>query len=141
MDYSELTDKIKAGEISVGDTLWVVDFRYDNLLNKPTRNLVPTEVVVFQNTDAYIADFHFRPYGKSGKVTAQKITTWGSGGRNHYATQSIGIFHTEEEANEYYIAQCETIQKNVNREQARVTYVYNEILVDIKKRITEAKKV
>ena len=115
MLYKELEALIDSGDKKAGDEFWVVDIRHDDILNKPIRNVSPTKVVLFSNTElparkkVYYADYHFRTIGKNGFPLATVIAPYDNTGYRGYTGVSLNIFLTEKEAKDCYIAQCETI--------------------------------
>jgi len=116
MHYPELQKLIEGGTVQAGDTLWIADYRHQSINDKPIRHLVPTEVRLISNVDLpphkriYYADFHFRPYGKTGKLLAQIIAPYDNTGYRGYTGGSVGVFFTREEAVAYYLDQCQEVK-------------------------------
>lgn len=137
MLYKEFEEKIAAGDYSAGDSFWVTDFRHDNVLEKPIRNVKPTEVRLFPNDElpknkkVYYADYHFRPYGKTGKVMAQIIAPYDNTGFRSYTGNSLNIFLSKDEAEAHYIAQCEIVRKQVADEMDKVKAKLDKVLDSI----------
>jgi len=133
MDYKELADRIDAGLTRVGDTLYITDFRHDDILNKPIRNIVPTEVELFSNDDlpkgktVYYAEHHFRAISKTGKVLAAVIAPYDNTGFRGYTGVSVNIFKTMEEAKAHYVTQCEAVIRQVEKAKAQANVRFDGI--------------
>jgi hypothetical protein len=119
MDYRELAKQIEEGNIKSGDTLFVTDFRYDDILNKPIRHILPTEVIVTSIHEVpirgnfYHSNEYFRAIHKNGKISNTVIAPYD----NTRARTSINIFLTLEEAKACYVEQCRKIFEQAEKAQ------------------------
>lgn len=115
MLYLNLLALIESGDKKIGDEVWVVDVRHDDILNKPIRNVPPTKVGIFgadslnPKKKVYYASYHFRVTGKNGNPLAAVIAPYDNTGFRGYTGISLNIFLTEREAKNFYITQCEKI--------------------------------
>lgn len=145
MDYKEFTVQIDAGYARVGDLFYITDFRHDDILNKPIRNIAPTQVQLFSNDDlpkgkhVYYAEHHFRAVGKTGKPLAAVIAPYDNTGFRGYTGVSLNIFTTLEEAEAYYVKQCEKVLDQVKTAQDQWNARFNEMTATVSKSIKAAK--
>lgn len=141
MDYKELAEAINAGDIKVGDKLFITDFRHGDILNKPIRNIAPTEVILFPNTElpprktVYYADYHFRPVGKNGAALSTIIAPYDNTGYRGYTGISVNIFRTLAEAKAVYIEQCEKVLEQAQSAQDIWMRKFEEIKINAKAEI------
>lgn len=92
--------------------VWVCDFRFDDYANKPIRHVTPQLVEVTDNAllpkfkKVYYADHHFRPVLNKGKIGAKIIAPYDNTGFRGYTGNSLNIFLTRLECEEFYKSQC-----------------------------------
>jgi hypothetical protein len=140
MLYPELRDQIANGTINVGDDVWIVDFRYEDVLNKPIRNVTPTLVRITSNDDlparktVYYADYHFRPLGKNGAAKATVIAPYDNTGFRGYTGVSVNIFLTEAEAQARYQEQIREAREQIVVARERSDARFVTLLLDVEER-------
>ena len=141
MDAKELQTKINAGEVNVGDKLWVADYRHNNVTEKPIRHVEPQLVELCandtlpKNKTIYYADFHFRPVSKTGTVLKQVIAPYDNTGYRGYTGVSVGIFFTEQEAKDYYVKQCNIVLDAVTVERDKQDKLFANLVTENVNRI------
>lgn len=142
MLYPELLALIESGDKKIGDPVWVVDVRHDDILNKPIRNIPPTKVSIFgadmlpERKRVYYADYHFRMVGKTGKPLAAVIAPYDNTGYRGFTGVSVNIFLTEREAKQFYITQCETIIVAAETAAEQWAKRFEGIVDDMKRKIS-----
>jgi hypothetical protein len=120
------------------DDFWIADFRYTDINNKPIRHIPPTLVTIVENEGnlpplkrVYYSDFHFRPRGKNGVVTAKIIAPFDNTGFRSNTGGSVGIFVDEAECREYYSMQCEAILDQIMKEKALAVSRFDKMLDEV----------
>ena len=122
MLYPELEQKIKTGAVKVGDLMWVTGYYQNKPIANPSRHVPPTLVQVTSNTELPAirkipsGGYHFRPWGKSGKVLSRVILPyegavailWNSGDSG-----SLDIFLLEKEAKAAYVAAAYAVKLDI----------------------------
>lgn len=119
---------IETEHSKIGNKVWVCDYRYNDITNKPIRHIRPTEVQILDNKDmpgnkiVYYSEIHFRPLSKNGAVLKKVIAPFDNTGYKSNTGTSINVFLTKEECHEHYIKQAKEIQlqflievENLNR--------------------------
>ncbi len=115
MQYKDFEIALKNKAMSLDNTYWIVDYRFDDINNKPIRHVTPTEVAVFNVADTpppkrvYYADYYFKPLGATGKPLAKVIAPYDNTGYRGYTGISVQVFETEKEAKDFYRSQCQII--------------------------------
>lgn len=134
MNYKEFMDTHKD---VIGKTVWICDYRFNNVLEKPIRHIKPTKVEIFDNFDlpkhktVYYSTIHFRPYGKKGQPLKQIIAPFDNTGFRSCTGVSLNIFLTEEECIEHYLNQCQKIRKDIQSEWKSVENTFHEKLMSV----------
>lgn len=127
--------------IKYGDTVWVCDYRHNDILEKPIRHVEPQKVFVVCNSElpknktVYYSDFHFRPVGNKGQMLSKIIAPFDNTGYRSYTGVSLNIFLTKEECIEHYIKQCNDIKDSVESERKRVSVKLNQMIDDVNENI------
>lgn len=140
MDYKEFSLGLPQ---VIGDTVWVCDYRHDDITEKPIRNIKPTEVVVVNNDDlpknerVHYADIHFKPIGKNGEMLKKIIKPYDNTGYRSYAGVSLNIFFTKEDCIEKYKEQCEKIKEQINEAEALMLSRFEKMKSDLDKVVTD----
>jgi hypothetical protein len=143
MKYEELKQAVKAGTINVGDDVWVVDFRYDDISKPPVRNVAPTHARIFEadivnepNNFRYSGQldytgYYFRPVGKKGIPLTKVITPY------VYDIEeiSLNVFLTEEEAHEKHREQVATVVEQVRTLQDEMNVTFNLKVMHLEERL------
>lgn len=143
MKYKDLEERINKGTVVDGTHFWVVDFRHENVLEKPIRNVKPTEVVLMGNASlpkgkrVYYAEHHFRPIGKNGNPMAKVIAPYDNTGFRGYTGESLNIFHTKQEAVDFYKKQCEKVQEQLEEADKAWKIRHETILDDLNMRVAD----
>ncbi len=119
MHYHEIKDNLRAGDI-----VYICDYRFNNIDEKPIRHVQPQKVMVFSNDDlpknktVYYSEHHFRPLNAKGNPLIKIIAPYDNTGYRSYTGVSLNIFLSEEECLKHYQKQCEEILKSL--EQAKI---------------------
>lgn len=122
---------------NLGDRLWVCDFRYEDINQKPIRNVPPQEVALINNTQlpegkkVYYSDFHFRALTKTGQVSAKVIAPYDNTGYRSFTGVSINIFKTEEECWNCYRRQAAEVLLQIDKAQAEQIKRFSDLRVQI----------
>lgn len=141
MLFPELEKLISNGTVTVEDEFWVTDFRHDDILNKPIRNITPTLVKLFDNSNlpagkkVYYANYHFKPVSKSGKVLATVIAPYDNTGFRGFTGVSVNIFFTKKEAQDFFTQQCDTVKEQIFTAKEMWEKRFNDMLSDIETKI------
>lgn len=107
MNFKEAKEKIK-----VGEHVYICDYRFNSIDDKPIRHIQPMKVVVCSNDDlpknkrVYYSDIHFRPVGENDKIQSRIIAPFDNTGYRAYTGVSLNIFYDEKECKEFYRQQC-----------------------------------
>ncbi len=133
MKFEDFVKTAKAG-----DVVWICDYRFNDIDNKPIRHVRPTKVVVTSNDDlprgkrVYYSDIHFRPFGKSGQPKAQVIAPYDNTGFRAYRGVALHVFSTEEECIAHYAAQCEGIIADFERSKVKRMCYYDSMIDEVR---------
>ena len=109
-----LNDGLKDGQI-----VYICDYRYNDIFNKPIRHVEPTRVIVVSNEELpknkriYYSRTHFKPINKSGKVMSKIIAPFDNTGYRNFTGVCVNIFDSMEECIEKYNKQCEYILEEI----------------------------
>jgi hypothetical protein len=143
MKYEELKQAVKAGTINVGDDVWVVDFRYDDISKAPTRNIAPVRARICQADIVNEPDnfrytgqldytgYYFRPIGKNGQPLTKVLTPY----LYDFEKVSINVFLTEEEAHEKHREQVATVVDQVRTLQDEMNVTFNLKVMHLEERL------
>ena len=93
-------------ELMVNNVLWVCDYRYKDIANKPIRHVKPIKVSLTHNSKTkkrvYYSDYHLAPFGKKGQVLKQVIPIFDNTGYRGYTGIPLQMFDTETECRDAY---------------------------------------
>jgi hypothetical protein len=123
MEFKAFVEDILGKIIHIGDTVWICDFRHDDIMNKPIRNISPQAVVIADNADlpkgkiVYYSNVHFLPLGKNGSPQKKVIAPFDNTGFRGRTGIGVNVFDTEKECREFYLTQCNTVKTQI--EEAR----------------------
>lgn len=129
MDYKEFEEK---NGLMIGSTVWICDYRYRDIDDKPIRHVKPTQVIIVDNEElpknkrVYYSEVHFRPLGKSGAPLKQVIAPFDNTGYRSNTGTSVNIFFTEEECNAHYAYQCGLVEAAIQGAKRARMEIYNE---------------
>lgn len=132
--------------IKIGDRVWICDYRYNNILEKPIRHIEPQEVLIVSNNElpsnkrVYYSVIHFRPIGKTGKPLKQIISPYDNTGFRAYTGISLQIFETKEACIQYYLKQCQAIKQQIAAEKEAVEKRFNQMEEMMNEEIARLKK-
>lgn len=122
----------------INEEVWICDYRYNDIDNKPIRHVQPKKVVVVGNEElpknkkVYYSDFHFRAIKENGKPSSAIIAPYDNTGYRSYTGESLNIFYSEKECKQHYKKQCkENIKKFEAAKLSKIEY-YDKKIVDIK---------
>ncbi|QNR65382.1 hypothetical protein IAQ67_15930 [Paenibacillus peoriae] len=138
MNHLEFRSKAK-----IGEEVWVCDYRYNDVDNKPIRHIPPKKVVVVSNEDlpknkrVYYSDFHFRELKGNGKLSSTIIAPYDNTGYRAYTGESLNIFYAKEECVKHYLNQCMENLRQFEDAKTRKTTYYNNKIDEINQEITE----
>lgn len=133
----------KNHEDLIGKTVWICDYRFTDIAQKPIRHVKPTEVLVVRNDDLpagktiYYADIHFRPIGRNGQPLKKIIAPYDNTGYRFFSGTSVNIFLTEQECVKCYLEQCAVIKKQIKWERKTASERLNKIEFEIDEMIEE----
>lgn len=119
---------------SGGKTVWICDFRFNDVLEKPIRHVQPTEVTIVDNSElpkgkkVYYSDVFFRPVG-----TKKAIGPYDNTGYRSYPGTSVQVFLSERECREKYWAMCTDIIRLLGERAMFVTRVLSEKKIEVLK--------
>lgn len=136
MDYKTFMDDYKD---MIGETVWICDYRFTDISQKPIRHVKPTEAIIVSNDDlpknktVYYSTIHFRPIGKKGTPLKQIISPYDNTGFRSFTGTSLNIFLRKEECVNHYVKQCEIVKKEIEKERKRA----NQRLDEIKEQIND----
>ncbi|WP_440110007.1 hypothetical protein [Paenibacillus sp. QZ-Y1] len=129
MNHSEFKAKAK-----IGEEVWICDYRYNDVDNKPIRHISPKKVVVVSNEDlpknkrVYYSEFHFRGLRESGKMSNTVIAPYDNTGYRAYAGVPLNIFYDKEERIKHYLNQCvENMKQFDDAKVKKITYYSQKI--------------
>lgn len=123
MDFKSFTADVLGNTVNIGDTVWICDFRHDDIMNKPIRHIVPQAVVIADNADlpkgktVYYSNIHFLPLGKNGTPQKKVIAPFDNTGFRGRTGTGVNVFDTEKECRDFYLTQCNTVKSQI--EEAR----------------------
>lgn len=142
MEFKEFSENILGKSINIGDTVWICDYRHDDIMNKPIRHVVPQKVLIADNADlpknktVYYSPIHFVPLGKNDVPKKQVIAPFDNTGFRGRTGTSVNIFDTEKECRDFYLTQCKSIESQIqtarNDWMARFDAMTDEIKSEIK---------
>lgn len=142
MNYGEFNS---TGEPTVGQIVWICDYRHNDFLERPIRHVKPTQAVVVSNDDlpkrktVYYAETHFRPIGKKGKPLKQIIAPYDNTGYRSYEGESLQIFHDKEDCIEKYMELCNIVKDGIESERELMNARFDEMINNINDTITDYK--
>jgi len=147
MFYPEFEEKVKSGEIMIGDLMWVTGYYHNDVLQKPTRHVPPTLVQVMannelpQNQNILLSGYHFRPCGKSGKLLDRVLYSYESSANryNRGDRGSIHIFFTEDEAKAAYVAAALVVKAQLVKAEQLAADNFAHLHTEVDKRIAKNK--
>lgn len=114
--------KVEASEVAKGmlngRTLWVCDYRYNDITDKPIRSIVPTKVIVKSNTELpknksiYYSDSHFVKMSGE-KETSTIIPLFDNTGYRSRTGTPLNIFTEEDECKKFFNRQLDKANEEV----------------------------
>jgi len=143
MFYPDLKQKIDAGEIIVGDLVWVTGYYHSNFAERPTRHVPPTlvQIVVNEENPFYKSwawvDYTFRACGNSGKLLKTVIMPFDKSRQDVRSAGSLDIFFTEEEANTAYIEAAKIVRDGIAQTQLDWAKRFTAMLSEVDERIAK----
>lgn len=115
--------------VKIGEEVWICDYRFNDIDNKPIRHIKPKKVVVYSNTDlpknkkVYYSEFHFREVKDNGKPSSTVIGPYDNTGYRFYTGESLNIFYDEKECIKHYKKQCrENLKKFEAAKESKLKY-------------------
>jgi hypothetical protein len=142
MRYDDLVNRLINGTLAVGDDVWLVDARHEDLgtphIIPPTKARIDAPANTHNENFLYRAKHYFRPLKKNGDIKVAIIRPYRTiRGRTRF-DDSIHIFLTKEEANREYIQQCEALKEQVQQQQDDSNRAFEAQLTDLDARISAA---
>jgi hypothetical protein len=137
----ELEELLEKRQIAVGDTVWITDYRHNEIQEKPIRHVPPTKVKIFDssslpiNKRLYYTQYYFRAVGAKGNLLAAIIPAYDNTGYRGRAGGSVKIFLTEEEARSSYKQQCEVVKEQIMEAKNLWEQKFNEMLSEVDDKI------
>lgn len=119
-------EDIRSGSMD-GDTVFICDYRQEDLNKKPIRNVKPQEVFVCgndelpENKKIYYSDSHFRAKNKDGSKSSKIIPLFDNTGFRSFAGVALEVFDNMEECAEAY--RCAVISVIDRLEEKKKTAV------------------
>lgn len=130
-------------KVVIEEEVWICDYRFNDIDNKPIRHVKPKRVVVWSNRDlpknkkVYYSEFHFREIKENGKPSSTVIVPYDNTGYRSYAGDSLNIFYDEKECIKHYKKQCKEIIKRFEAaKESRLKY-YDEKIAEINNEMEE----
>lgn len=123
MDFKSFAADVLGNTTNIGDTVWICDFRHEDIMNKPIRHIVPQAVVIADNADlpkgkiVYYSNIHFLPLGKNGTPQKKVIAPFDNTGFRGRTGTGVNVFDNEKECRDFYLSQCDTVKEQI--EEAR----------------------
>lgn len=119
MLHPELKALLESGEVSIGDKVWICDYRFDDPTNKPIRNLAPQQMFIMDASSTkkniYYSSFYFAPISAKGTPLAAVIAPFDNTGFRGYTGVSVNIFLDEKDCRDHFVKQCiEAREKMIN---------------------------
>ena len=109
-------DQIANGSYD-GKYVWVCDYRFTNMNEKPIRHVAPQKVFVRSNTETpkrfYYSESHFVALNTKGGLTTKIITLYDNTGFRSFPGVDLSVFENEEECRVCYRDQCKEILANL----------------------------
>lgn len=142
MLYPELEEKIKNGEVTEGDNVWITGYYHKDPLMKPTRHVAPILVQITRNGSKSFPksknfNYHFRPCGQSGKLLAAVILPYDNIPYSSDRGGSLEIFFTENEAKMAYLEDAEIVKAKLTKAYEKWTTAFRAKLAEVDKRIDQ----
>lgn len=119
MEFKQFVEENFGTTHNIGDDVWICDFRHENVMEKPIRNVKPQRVRIESNDNlpprkrVYYADFHFLPYGVNGNVKKQVIAPFDNTGFRGYTGIAVKIFFNETDCREFFTEQCKIVKEKL----------------------------
>ena len=144
MFYPELEEKIKNGDITEEDLVWITGYYHNDPMMKPTRHVAPILVQITRNemtqyNGSKSFAYHFRPCGKSGKLLATAIFPYDNTPDYNDKPYSLDIFITEEEARESYAKSAEIVKDKLSKACQTLVDTFTARITEVDNRIAKNK--
>lgn len=109
----KFVDVVSNGRMN-GNTVYVCDFRWDDLSKKPLRKVKPTKVMIMDkgNKVIYYSHSYFAKINKNGTVSSSVIKLFDNTGYRSLSGTPLNIFLSEKECVDFYKKQCKVIKDN-----------------------------
>lgn len=106
MDIENITNGSMNGEY-----VWICDYRYKDISEKPIRHIRPQKVLVRSNDETkkriYYSESHFIGLNKKNEpVKSKVIPVFDATGYRSYTGVPVNVFDNEKDCNEKYVSQC-----------------------------------
>jgi hypothetical protein len=139
MRYNDLLNRITNGLSDVGDDVWLVDVRHEDL---NTSNVIPPTLARISTPDnPHVELFlqgskhYFQPLKNNGEAKTIIVRPFRTV-RGRRRDDSIHIFLTEDEARLEYIQQCRAVKETVQQQQDDSNRKFEAQLADLDARIS-----
>ena len=139
MKYAEMKEAIATGTISVGDDVWIVDYRHRDGGRTPERAIAPTLVKIFSSHDmgdnlqfryTHPTDirtgYHFRELKKNGEPRVALILPF-----IYSRDNAVEVFLLEDEARARYHEQLHAAMDQLREKQDTFNEQYNLKLLEM----------
>lgn len=124
--------------VIIGEEVWICDYRYNDIDNKPIRHIQPKKVVVVSNEDlpknktVYYSEFHFKAIKENGKPSSTIIAPFDNTGFRSFTGESLNIFYSEDECRKHYKKQCKENLKKFEAAKTSKVEIYDKKINEIK---------
>jgi len=124
--------------LKAGQVVYICDYRFIDINNKPIRHVKPTKVMVVDNSElpknktVYYSETHFRPFTKTGKVSNKIIAPFDNTGYRYRTGGCVNIYDNMEECIEKYNKQCELAINELNVGKTNAIDRFDGLIKDVK---------
>ena len=120
-----------------GKKVWICDYRFNNLDEKPIRHVPPTEVLIRANSEikdrVYYSESHFALLNKAGVPGAKITKLYDNTGYRSYPGTPLDVYDNETECKARYEELRTVILAELDSWYANKTLFYTSLKTDLTK--------
>lgn len=121
-----------------GRYVWVCDYRYNDINDKPIRHVHPQRVLVRSNSELqgkkiYYSESHFVELNSKNKPTSKVIALFDNTGFRSYPGVPVNVFDNEQECLVHYHGQKEEILNMLETWKTRMDHRYQSMKEELLK--------
>lgn len=128
-------------KLSIGDKVWVVDFRKDDIFWRQTRWVRPTYCLVVSNEETketvYYSDYHFKELKKDWSTYSKVIKPYDNTWFRQYKWIPIRVFDNYEECFKEFQNQVSILIKRTEDYKAKIYDDCDKLIESFKSEITK----